>query len=284
MWGTTEWTKRVNEALKGELKINYVGGPEIIARFEQHEALKNGVLDIGFVVGSDIQDVIPEAQGQVLSKLHPSKERESGFYEYMDKLYQERMNIKVIGRMAMSPFYLWLRSKPGSLADLKGVKMRTAGLYDRLMQNFGMIPVTMNSPELFTALERGVVEGFGWPNTGLIRLGWAKHVKYAIDLPFFEWSNVIATMNLDRWNSLSPAVQKKIMDITIAFEPHMVSREREMNAAERIKVEKAGITFFKFSAAENKEYLEAAYNLEWSALEKRIGADGVVKLRQVSGN
>ena len=149
MWGTTAWTKEVNAALKGELKINYVGGPEIIARFEQHEALKNGVLDIGFVVGSDIQDVIPEAQGQVLSKLHPSEERESGFYDYMDKLYQERMNIKVIGRMAMSPFYLWLRNKPDSLADLKGVKMRTAGLYDRLMQNFGMIPVTMNSPELF---------------------------------------------------------------------------------------------------------------------------------------
>ena len=61
------------------------------------------MLDIGFVVGSDIQDIIPEAQGQVLSKLHPSEERESGFYDYMDKLYQERMNIKVIGRMAMSP-------------------------------------------------------------------------------------------------------------------------------------------------------------------------------------
>ena len=40
MWGTTAWTKEVNAALKGELKINYVGGPEIIARFEQHEALK----------------------------------------------------------------------------------------------------------------------------------------------------------------------------------------------------------------------------------------------------
>ncbi len=274
----------MNAALKGELKINYVGGPEIIARFEQHEALKNGVLDIGFVVGSDIQDVIPEAQGQVLSKLHPSKERESGFYEYMDKLYQERMNIKVIGRMAMSPFYLWLRNKPDSLADLKGVKMRTAGLYDRLMQNFGMIPVTMNSPELFTALERGVVEGFGWPNSGLIRLGWAKHVKYAIDLPFFEWSNVIAAMNLDRWNSLSPAVQKTIMDVTIAFEPKMVSRQREMNAVEKIKVKEAGIEFFKFSAAENKTYLDAAYNLEWAALEKRIGAAGVAQLRKVSGN
>ena len=261
-----------------------MGGPEIIPRFQQHEAIKSGVLDIGFVVGSDIQDVIPEAQGQVLSKLHPTKERESGFFDHMDELYQERMNIKVIGRMAMSPFYLWMRSKPNSLADLKGMKMRTAGLYDRLMQNFGMIPVTMNSPELFTALERGVVEGFGWPNSGLIRLGWAKHVKYAIDLPFFEWSNVIAAMNLDRWKGLSPAVQKTIMDVTIAFEPVMVTRQREMNAVARTKIQEAGVTFFKFSAAENKEYLDAAYNLEWAALEKRIGAAGVAKLRKVSGN
>ena len=59
-------------------------------------------------------------------------------------------------------------------------------------------------------------------------------MKYAIDLPFFEWSNVIAAMNLDRWNSFSPAVQKTIMDVTIAFEPKMVSRQREMNAVEKI--------------------------------------------------
>ena len=52
------------------------------------------------------------------------------------------MNTKLLGRVQMSAFYLWLNKKPNTLADLKGLKMRTASLYDRLMRHYG-IPVAM---------------------------------------------------------------------------------------------------------------------------------------------
>jgi len=184
----------------------------------------------------------------------------------------------------MSPFYLWMKKKPNSLAELKGIKMRTGGLYDRLMRNFGMIPVTMNSPEVFTALERGVVEGFGWPPTGVVKLGWAKHIGYVIDLPFFEWSNMYGVMNLDKWNSLGAGTQQKIMASIVAFEPKMVAHYRAMNDEEWKALDAAGVERVTFSEAENKEYLDAAYNLEWAQLEKKIGAAEVEKLRALNGN
>ena len=284
MWGSRAWTDEVNAAMKGDLQINYVGGPEIVPRFEQHEAVRSGVLDMAFMVGSDLQDRVPEAQGMVLSKLSPTQERASGFYDHLDGLMQERMNTKLLGRVQMSAFYLWLNKKPNTLADLKGLKMRTASLYDRLMRHYGMIPVTMNSPEVFTALERGVVDGFGWPNTGVVKLGWAKHVKYAIDLPFFEWSNLYAAMNLDKWKALNPSTQKKLIDLTIGFEPKMVAYYRGLEAKEWKALDKAGVKRIKFSAAENKEYLDTAYGLEWGALEKKIGKAPVEKLKKLTGN
>ena len=284
MWGSRAWTDEVNAGMKGDLQINYVGGPEIVPRFEQHEAVKNGVLDMAFMVGSDLQDRVPEAQGMVLSRFSPTQERESGFFDHLDGLLQERMNTKLLGRVQMSAFYLWMNKKANTLADLKGLKMRTASLYDRLMRHYGMIPVTMNSPEVFTALERGVVDGFGWPNTGVVKLGWAKHVKYAIDLPFFEWSNLYVGMNLDKWKGLSPATQKKLMDITIAFEPKMVAYYRGLEAKEWKALDKAGVQRIKFSNAENKEYLDTAYGLEWAALAKKIGQGPVDKLKKLTGN
>ena len=284
MVGSRMWVDEVNKSLKGDFKINYVGGPEIIPRFEQFEAIRSGVMDMGFIVGADMQDTIPEAIGMVLSKLNPSQERETGFFDYLDEMFQSRMNTKLIGRVQMSPFFLWMKNKPNSLADLKGVKMRTGGLYDRLMRHYGMIPVTMNSPEVFTALERGVVDGFGWPPTGIVKLGWAKHIGYVIDLPFFEWSNMYAVMNLDKWKGLGAGTQKKVMDSMIAFEPKMVAHYRGMNDGEWKALDGAGVKRVKFSAAENKDYLDTAYSLEWTQLEKKIGAAAVKKLRSLNGN
>ena len=284
MWGSRAWTDEINAAMEGELKIDYVGGPEIVPRFEQHEAVRNGVLDMAFIVGNDLQDRIPEAQGMVLSRLNPTQERESGFFDYLDGLFQERMNTKLIGRMQMSAFYLWTNIVPTKLADLKGLKMRTAALYDRLMKHYGMIPVAMNSPEVYTALERGVVDGFGWPNTGVVKLGWAKHIKAAIDLPFFEWSNLYAVMNLDKWNGLSADTQQKLMDITIAFEPKMVAYYRGQEAKEWEALTAAGVQRVKFSDAENEDYIANAYGLEWASLEGKIGAEAVAHLKTLTGN
>jgi hypothetical protein len=43
------------------------------------------------------------------------------------------------------------------------------------------------------------------------------------------------------------------------------------------------VTKVKFSDAENKRYLDAAYNVEWKALQDRA-ADAVPKLRAMTGN
>ena len=77
------WVAEVNAKLGSQLRINYVGGPEVIGRFQQVEALRTGVIDVIFVPSGDYQDQMPAAQTFVLSKLTPSEERKSGFYEFM---------------------------------------------------------------------------------------------------------------------------------------------------------------------------------------------------------
>lgn len=276
------WVDTINEAQKGKLKVNYVGGPEVIGRFQQINALRTGVVDMTFSVTADFQDELPETSSFTLSKFSPAEERKSGFYETMVQ-YFEKVNTRYIGRVQIGGFYLWTKKKPEKLADLKGLKMRTASLYDKMMRELGMVPVTINQPETYTALEQGTVDGVGWPTFGVRSIGWTRHLKYAIDLPFYGSSNVIVLMNLDKWKKLPPDVRKAVLDATAAFEPKMVKYFHDEEQKEWKELDKLVIRV-KFSDAENKKYLDTAYEVEWAAIAKRVTPDVLSKLRKLSGN
>jgi TRAP-type C4-dicarboxylate transport system substrate-binding protein len=276
------WVHEVNSKLNGKVRINYVGGPEVITRFQQTEAMRTGVIDIIFTPSGDYQDQVPASPAFVLSKLSPTEERQSGFYDFMVEEHAKKLNTQYLGRVQISPFYLWTKKEPKTLADLKGLKMRSGLLYDRLMREFGMVPVTINAPEVYTALGSGIVDGFGWPVTGPLKRGWLDTTKYVIDLPFYPASNVVALMNLDKWKALPKETQDALTKQTADFEPTMVKHFNDEQDNEW-KAIGSKVTKVKFSDAENKLYLDAAYNVEWKALQDRA-PDVVAKLRALTGN
>lgn len=276
------WVAEVNAKLGSQLRINYVGGPEVIGRFQQVEALRTGVIDIIFVPTGDYQDQMPASQAFVLSKLTPMEERKSGFYDFMVEEHAKKINARYLGRVQVSPFYLWTKKEPKTLADLRGLKMRSGVLYDKLMRELGMAAVTINAPEVYTALNSGVVDGFGWPVTGPLKRGWLETVKYVIDLPFFYPSNVVALMNLNKWNALPESVRNELVKLTAEFEPRMVKHFDDENEKEWQAIGNK-VTKVKFSPQENETYLKTAYEVEWNALQARA-PDLVQKLRGISGN
>jgi TRAP-type C4-dicarboxylate transport system substrate-binding protein len=276
------WVAEVNGKLGAQLRINYVGGPEVIGRFQQVEALRTGVVDVIFVPTGDYQDQIPASQAFVLSKLTPMEERKSGFYDFMVEEHSKKINARYLGRVQVSPFYLWTKKEPKTLADLRGLKMRSGVLYDRFMRELGMVAVTINAPEVYTALNSGVVDGFGWPVTGPLKRGWLETVKYVIDLPFFWPSNVVALMNLDKWNALPQGVREQLVALTADFEPGMVKHFDTEDAHEWNEIGNK-VTKVKFSPEENNKYLKTAYEVEWKAMEARA-PELIQKLRSISGN
>ena len=40
--------------------------------------------------------------------------------------------------------------------------------------------------EVYTALERGVVDGYAWPLVGIFDLGWADKTKFRVDPGFYN--------------------------------------------------------------------------------------------------
>jgi len=280
---TIVWVDMVNKALAGKVKINYIGGPEVIPGMQQVEAVRKGVIDLAFNPTAYYQNIFPEGGAFILSKYTPAEERKSGgFYDFMVKRH-EKINCRYIGRMMWMPFYLWPKKDVAHLEELNGIKMRTSALYDRFMKALGIAPVTISAGDTYTALERGTVGGFGWPSIGPRQRGWLEVVKNVIDLPFYGSNNITAVMNLDKWNKLAKDVQDRIIKVTAEFEPIMYNHFVKANEKEWVELDKIGIKRIKFSKAENTKYLNLAHQVEWDNLSRKV-PDLIADLKRVTGN
>ena len=75
------------------------------------------------------------------------------------------------------PFHIYLNKKIDKL-DFTGLKIRVTPVYKDIVEALGGTTVTTAPGEVYTALERGVVDGYGWPITGIFDLGWEKVTKF----------------------------------------------------------------------------------------------------------
>lgn len=277
-----EWVERINTELKDQVNINYVGGPEVIPGMEQADAVKSGVVDIIFNVTAYFTSQFPEGWAFFMSQYSPTEERKpGGFYDLMVERFKG-MNVMYLGRWHVMPFYLWTAKPVSRLEDLRGIKMRTASHYDRFMKEMGIIPVTIMVNDVYTGLERGTVEGFGWPLLGPRELGWTDSCKYIIDHPFHPPSNGVTLINLDVWKKFPKDVQTKIIDISTMFEPDMVAHFQKADLREWKEVEKAGVKRIYFPPEDAKKYIDIIHRTDWEILTEKV--PGLVpELRRVTG-
>ena len=196
-----KWVKSVNERGKGVLQINFIGGPRAIPTFEVGNAVKTGVVDIAMSTGAFYTNVMPEADILKLAEKPVAEQRKNGAFDYINNVWNEKANMQYLARMVESqPFHLYLNKKIDK-PDLTGLKIRITPVYREFFQALNANVVTTAPGEVYTALERGVVDGYGWPIGGLFDLNWQQHTKYRVDPGFYD-AEVSIIVNLDKWKSL----------------------------------------------------------------------------------
>ena len=277
------WVDRVNEQCKDSVHIDWVGGPEVIPGFDQAEALQNNTVQIIFTPAAYYAPLAPEVNAFQLSKMTLEEEHKpGGLYDYMVDRHK-KLGIMFLGTWMYDPFYLRINKPIKTVEELKGVKMRTAALYDRFMKKLEIIPVTVKFGETYTALERGLVDGFGFATLGPRDWGWLNNCKYIIDIPFYTRQNTLILMNLEVWDGLDQKTKEKIEEITLKFEPEMVAYFKEQIALEWKKYDEMGIVRIQFSPEDREKFLNAAYEAEWEDMEKKV-PELVPDLKRVTGN
>jgi TRAP-type transport system periplasmic protein len=275
------FVEKVNADGKGLIKINYIGGPRAVPPFEVGNAVRTRVVDMANVTGAFYTNLMPEADGFKLNGKPMSEQRKNGTWDYINQLHNQKLGSQYLARQFHNvPFHIYLNKKIDKI-DFSGLKIRVTPVYRDVVETFGGTPITTAPGEVYTALERGVADGYGWPITGIFDLGWDKVTKFRMEPPFYS-VEVNVLVNLDVWKGLNDAQRKLLNDAALWLE----DLDREKDAAikaERERQAAAGIQVLDFGPAASKAFLDRAYEVAWQSVIKRAPETGP-KLRQLAGN
>ncbi len=257
------WWTQLNSEGKGLLQITFVGGPRAIPTFEVGNAVKSGVVDLAMSAGAFYTNVLPVADALKLAEIPIAEQRRNGAYDYINQVWQEKAGIVYLGRFVeYQPFHLYL-NKRIDRPDLSGLKLRVTTVYSDIFRALGADIVTTAPGEVYTALERGMVDGYGWPIGGIFDLNWQTHTKYRVDPGFYD-AEVSLLMNLASWNRLSAAQREFLQRQMLALEAqNSIWKKYAEEEAERQRA--AGIQVIGFNPEQSRQFLDRAYDVGWAA-------------------
>src|SRR5438477_1168630 len=263
---TVDWIEKVNKEGKGVLQINFIGGPKAIPTFEVGKAVQTGVVDLGFSTGAFYTNVMPEADILKLSETSAAEQRKNGGYELINKIWAEKANMRYLAKVVeFTPFHLYLNKKIDK-PDLTGLKIRITPVYRDFFQAMGASVMTTAPGEVYTALERGVIDGYGWPIHALFDLNWQEKTRFRVDPGFYN-AEVSLVVNLDRWKSLPPAARDFLTRQALAYEgQNEFWKSYNMNEARRQA--QAGIQTISFDAETSRKYVQQANEVGWASIIK----------------
>ncbi len=257
---------------KGGLRINFIGGPKAMPPFEVGNAVKNGVVDMALVTGAFYTNVFPEADAWKLTERPMAELRRNGGFDHMQKLYNEKMGAHFLARMIdETPFHLYL-NKPITGPDLTGLKVRITPVYRDFFQALGATVIQTAPGEVYTALERGVVDGYGWPIHGIFDLGWQEKTKYRVD-PGFYSAEVSIIVNKRKWDSLTDEQRAVLTRAGEALEANYADVAKE-NAADAEKQKAAGIQVIRLEGEAAETWRKKAYEAGWAGVIKQSPEHG----------
>jgi TRAP-type transport system periplasmic protein len=266
-----ELVDKVNQGMGGALKVD--ARPfNSIPMFEQPTAVSKGVVDIACTPSAFYARAIPENEALSTSNTSPAKARANGGIGLIDELHQKLFNMKYLGwTESGGRFRIYLKDPPKftsqGLPDFTGVKLRDNPIYGAFFRALKASTHSMGANDVYPALEKGVINAAAWATIGLKDFKWDQFLRHAIEPEFYQ-TDIGWIVNLDKWKSLSPQLQKQLQDIVIAHENSARATLEKMAAEERATLIKEGM---KFQNAPNAAaYLKLAVDSAYDRMTQRI--------------
>ena len=214
-YGLEPLFKAVEQETKGSLKINLQPGGVLVGGKGTLAAMRDGLIDGGFVVSLYVPNEIPV--NTALSDLAfliddplvgMGAVNETVLLDCPDCL-KEYAKYKTVyfGAYSTTPYNAMCNKPIATLADVKGLKMRAAGsVYSRWVAAMGGVPVNMPNAEAYEAMQRGqldcVVGSISWLKT----LSLWDVAKNVIDAPMGTYfGGAFIALNTDSWKKVKPA-------------------------------------------------------------------------------
>jgi TRAP-type C4-dicarboxylate transport system substrate-binding protein len=273
--------EEVRQKTNGDLLINlHLGGSLPIKADSITAALADNVIqfgDDGFATGTiPITGVLrlpmllqsPADLAKAMNIVRP----------YLDTAYGKR-GMEVLGQYSYPFQVVWGRKKITSLTDIKGLKLRVTSVEQgEFIRRFGGVALTMGSPDVAAALDRGVVDGGLTASSGGGLL-WHDLLKYRFAFPV-SYVNSTYVVNKEAMEKLSPTTQKVLREAAVTWTDWAT---KEMIRLEDDVTAQFGREGMILTTATPEEIAQATEKMRpyWNEWAKAHGADATAALAQI---
>jgi TRAP-type C4-dicarboxylate transport system substrate-binding protein len=237
---------QISEKTGGAVTVKvYMGGELGPGPAEQYSRAVDGVTDIAFGLPGYTASNFPKTLLTELPGVISADTGTARMNANVEMLSDEYKRVVLLGIWNNAPNIIFTANKPvRTLADLKGLKIRVpsrnAGL---VVEAWGASPVSMPAPEIYNAMQTGVIDGAMTDATTLGAFKLAEVTKYITTGMDTTISSFFLIMNRDSFEALSEDQQKVVSE---------AGREAAMNG-NKAWLGIADKALAGFAAAEGKE-------------------------------
>jgi TRAP-type mannitol/chloroaromatic compound transport system substrate-binding protein len=235
-----EMAERIKEMSGGRLVWEILAAGAVVGPFEVLDAVNRGVVDAGhswpgYWTGKNTAAAL---FGGTIGGPFGMSEPDYITWIYAgggNDLYNEflRSDLKMPNVVAfLQPIDFeeplgWFKKPITSLADFRGIKMRSSGLGADLLKEMGISAVVLGAGDIVPALERGVVDAVEWSNPASdIPMGFQDVAKYLI-LPSFRQQTTSQELLVNRrkWDELPADLKAIVRAAVLAQVPVAMARQ-----------------------------------------------------------
>ena len=281
------WIDYIHEKTDGRVNITPYWGGTLVGREESVAEIGQGVADMGQVVvfaetGFEINNAFMcfgwDAKDSAMA-MRVGQEIFNMFPAYQ----QEFPNLKVMGFTNTAYDVLMSTDPIETMADFKGKTYNADFPTADAFAEFGGTAVKIPPPELYTQMEKGLLDGLCFPLETLSGFKFAEVVNYVnsdVSCPNQAIPNRV--INQDKFNSLPPDIQQ-IFEESQQF--WMDQQLKAFNDAEIVGIDFAkgiGVEFINLSPAEKAKWQNALKDIGYKRAEmvNAVGKPGTEILEE----
>jgi TRAP-type mannitol/chloroaromatic compound transport system substrate-binding protein len=216
-------SQRVAEGTDGKFQIRVFAAGEIVPGLQVLDAVQNGTVQCGhtapyYYVGKDpafaFATALPfglNARQQNAWMYH------GGGMQAMADLFRDYGCVQFPAGNTGVQMGGWFRKEIKGVADLKGLKMRVAGLAGQVLARLGVVPQQIAGGELYQALERGTIDAAEWVGPyDDEKLGLQRVAKFYYYPGWWDSGPQLSTIvNIKQWESL-PKAYRSVFELACA--------------------------------------------------------------------
>lgn len=205
----------VENRIGDKVEIKIVGAMrQVVPVPEAVTSVGKGVFDLVYTPLAYHVGVIPELTIYTILKPWAWRDcyKEPGLMDTLRKAVESRVPVHVLGGpLGDGPMYvLTAKKQVKSAADMKGLKLRAPGpIGSRVAKRLNSAAVSMPLPEVYEAMQRGIVDG-GFINAVTVADFKLNEFAKYMAAPFIEFKQAIF-INKMKWASMDPQI-KKVME------------------------------------------------------------------------